>query len=208
MMPWHQWLALATLTNQRSERALSARTTREACATLPSSAATGGRRLCSRAMLAAAASAQCLPFAGNIAPRRAGTAGRRQLLRPPAAVADRSGGAVLDRPGFETLGPGGGPATDSSGSKLDSSGGRGLGGGAWRVLLIDSDKHTEERVVQAITAVVPGADESHAANCFHTARSLGMAIITSSPKEHAEFYCQQLWQRGCRVNMEPDSTVI
>lgn len=35
-----------------------------------------------------------------------------------------------------------------------------------------------------------------------------MAIITSSPKEHAEFYCQQLWQRGCRVNMEPDTTVI
>ena len=42
------------------------------------------------------------------------------------------------------------------------------------MLLIDSEKHTEERVVSAITAVVPGSDEAHASNCFHTARSLGM----------------------------------
>lgn len=70
------------------------------------------------------------------------------------AVLDRGSGGgagVLDRPGFETLGPGGGPATDSAGANLDSSGGRGLGGGSWRVLLIDSDKHTEERCVDAIT---------------------------------------------------------
>lgn len=120
-------------------------------------------------MLATARPAYRLPCAAAAAPGWTSAGGRRQLLRPAAAVADRgSGGAVLDRPGFETLGPGGGPATDSAGSKLDSSGGRGLGGGAWRVLLIDSDKHTEERVVQAITTVVPGADESHAANCFHT----------------------------------------
>jgi len=40
------------------------------------------------------------------------------------------------------------------------------------------------------------------------ARSLGMAIVTSSPKEHAEHYCQQLWQRGCKVSMEPDTTTL
>ena len=33
-----------------------------------------------------------------------------------------------------------------------------------------SEKHTEERVVLAIVAVIPGADESHAANCYHTVR--------------------------------------
>ncbi len=80
---------------------------------------------------------------------------RRSPGQRQSAVLDRgsgSGGAgVLDRPGFETLGPGGGPATDSAGAKLDSNGGRGLGGGSWRVLLIDSDKHTEERCVDAIT---------------------------------------------------------
>lgn len=40
------------------------------------------------------------------------------------------------------------------------------------------------------------------------ARSIGQAIITCAPKEHAEFYAQQLWQRGCKVNMEPDSTTL
>lgn len=120
-------------------------------------------------MLATPSPAQRVHGTATVVSVRASN-GRRQLLRPSAAVADRrGGGAVLDRPGgFETLSPGSGPAPDSSGSKLDRSGGRGLGGGAWRVLLIDSDKHTEERVVQAITTVVPGADESHAANCFHT----------------------------------------
>lgn len=104
---------------------------------------------------------------------------RRVPLHPAAAVDERGrgGGAVLDRPGFETLGPGAGPATDSAGSKLDSSGGRGLGGGAWRVLLVDSDKHTEQRVVDAIVAVVPGTDEGHAANCFHTVRACVCACV-------------------------------
>lgn len=65
-----------------------------------------------------------------------------------------------------------------------------------------------------------------------------MAIVTCAPKEHAEHYCQQvrsqknrnagrrqwppysnraclasqlclqLWQRGLRTNMEPDTTTI
>lgn len=164
------------------------------------------------------ATAQCLVsfMSGGASARTTWTgAGRRptvplRRLQRLGAVAERggAGGAVVDRPGFETLGPAGGPATDSAGSKLDSGSGRGLGGGAWRVLLVDSEKHTEDRVVKAIIAVVPGADESHAANCFVTARSIGMAIVTSAAKEHAEFYCQQLWQRGCRVNLEPDSTTL
>jgi ATP-dependent Clp protease adapter protein ClpS len=40
------------------------------------------------------------------------------------------------------------------------------------------------------------------------ARSIGQAIITCAPKEHAEFYAQQLWQRGCKVSMEPDTTTV
>lgn len=130
------------------------------------------------------------------------------------------------------------PLTDSSGSRQGADGSRGLGGGSWRVLLIDSEAHTEQRVVQAITSVV-GTDESHALNVFHTvsgqaallpgccptcigrrprhsahastttqARSIGQAIITCAPKEHAEFYAQQLWQRGCKVSMEPDTTTV
>ncbi|PSC76315.1 hypothetical protein C2E20_0678 [Micractinium conductrix] len=121
----------------------------------------------------------------GLTPRRAVSAARRPAAVPRRAVtaAAGRGGAVIDRPGFETLGGNSGPATDSAGAKLDGGSSRGLGGGAWRVLLVDSEKHTEERVVLAIVAVIPGADESHAANCYHTARSLGMAIITSSPKD-------------------------
>jgi len=35
-----------------------------------------------------------------------------------------------------------------------------------------------------------------------------MAIVVSVAKEHAEHFCQQLWQRGLRVNMEPDATTV
>ena len=36
------------------------------------------------------------------------------------------------------------------------------GGGGWRVLLVDSEKHVEKRVVQALTRVIPNCDENHA----------------------------------------------
>lgn len=117
---------------------------------------------------------------------------RRTASQRHNAVLDRgsgSGGAgVLDRPGLETLGPGAGPATDSRGAKLDSNGGRGLGGGAWRVLLIDSDKHTEERCVQAITtgeqAAVWGLRAGHEerADLRHCSGGWSQAATGSSPK--------------------------
>jgi hypothetical protein len=98
--------------------------------------------------------------------------GRQRPAVTLAAVADRgsSGGAVLDRPGLDRTGLSTAPQTDSSGSQLGTSGGRGTGGGSWRILLLDSEHHTEERVVQAILAVVPGVEEPHAANCFHKVR--------------------------------------
>lgn len=111
--------------------------------------------------------------------RRVAVPGSRPAApRRLAAVLDRNGGGagVLDRPGFETIGPGGGPQTDESGARRSSRGGRGLGGGSWRVLLLDSDKHTEQRVVNGITAVVPGADEAHAANCYHTVRRRRLSV--------------------------------
>lgn len=114
---------------------------------------------------ACAGAASQRPRAVLPAPRR-----RRAPLHSTFATKDRGGGAVLDRPSFGTIGPDGTPLTDSAGSKLDSNGGRGLGGGSWRVLLLDSDKHVEARVVDAIMAVV-GADQAHAQNVFHTVRT-------------------------------------
>jgi hypothetical protein len=89
---------------------------------------------------------------------------RRAALQRTSA--ERGGGAVLDRPGFATIGPDGTPATDSAGSQIGSNGGNGCGG-SWRVLLLDSEKHVKERVVQAIMTVV-GTDEAHASNIFQT----------------------------------------
>ncbi|GIL72163.1 hypothetical protein Vretifemale_2546, partial [Volvox reticuliferus] len=88
---------------------------------------------------------------------------------------------------------------DSHPEQLNSSGGRNgagldkdkqspLGGGNYRVLLVDSPQHSEKVVVRAICAVVPIADEVHARNCYCTSKQLGMAIITTALKEHAELY--------------------
>lgn len=71
-----------------------------------------------------------------------------------------------------------------------------------------AEAHTERRVVAAVTTVVPGVSSDHAANCYHTAKQLGMAMITSCLKEHAEFYAQQLFARGCRTKIEPDTTTM
>ena len=49
-----------------------------------------------------------------------------------------------------------------------------------RVLLLQSDKHTEQLVVKAITTAIPGTSQDHALNCYNTAEKLGQAMITSS----------------------------
>lgn len=83
-----------------------------------------------------------------------------------------------------------------------------LGGGNWRVLLVDDPKHTEQLVITAITTVLPGTDANHAKNCFATSRKLGQAIITSCLKEHAEFYAEQLFKHGARTKIEPDASTL
>ena len=51
-----------------------------------------------------------------------------------------------------------------------------------RVLLQQSDKHTEQLVVKAITTAIPGTSQDHALNCYNTAEQLGQAMITSCIK--------------------------
>ena len=105
------------------------------------------------------------------APPRCQRQRQQQRAAVRAAVADRSsgnGGAVVDRPGLDRSGVSSAPQADSYGSQLGASGGRGTGGGSWRLLLLDSEHHTEERVVAAILEIVPGVQQPHAANCFHT----------------------------------------
>ncbi|KAK9821559.1 hypothetical protein WJX81_001774 [Elliptochloris bilobata] len=115
---------------------------------------------------------------------------------------------LLERPGLDQLQPEGTPATQSGLGSSDTVPGKKLGGGAYRVLLLDSLQHTEKLVVHVITQVVVGTSQEHALNCYNTACKLGQAIITSCLKEHAEFYALQMAKNGVRCTIEPDSTVI
>jgi ATP-dependent Clp protease adaptor protein ClpS len=71
---------------------------------------------------------------------------------------------------------------------------------------LDSPRHTQQLVIKSLTVVVPNCDEPHALNCFATSKELGMAIVVSCLKEHAEFYMQQLYRYGVRAAIEPDNT--
>jgi ATP-dependent Clp protease adapter protein ClpS len=114
---------------------------------------------------------------------------------------------VLERPGLD-LGRDPGPQTADNVGAGDYDRRSGTGGGNHRLLLVHSDKHTESKVVKAVTSVVPGVSPEQAANCHNTAKQLGMAIITSCLKEHAEFYSFQLFQWECSTKIEPDTTTI
>ena len=132
-----------------------------------------------------------------------------QRVSPRGRLGGDSRGAVLDRPDFLTGDRGAGVPSTESGKRIyqgDKS--RGTGGGHYRVLLIDHPNHTERGVVQAILTVVPGSDEGHAANCFHTSRSLGIALVTTALLEIAEHYQHELYRRGLRTRVEPDTTTL
>lgn len=122
--------------------------------------------------------------------------------RPPdVAVVERAGwDADRDLGGVATL-----PKPDMDGA-AGGAGGAG-GGGHYRVLLLDAPAHTERRVVSGLTTVVPGVDEARARNVFETSRQLGVALVVSCLKEHAEHYRQQLYTRGLRTAIEPDTAV-
>ena len=115
---------------------------------------------------------------------------------------------VLDRPDFGTGTPTLTPSTESNFGAIDIGGSKALGGGDFRVLLLDSESHTEQLVVDVITEVIATVDEQHARNCFATSKQLGQALVTSCLKEHAELYTDQMQRKGCKASMEPDTTTM
>ena len=115
---------------------------------------------------------------------------------------------VIDRPDFDQGLSSLGPITESNFGATDIGGGKQLGGGDYRLLLLDSENHSEQLVVSVITTVVPSTDEQHAKNCFQTSKQLGQALVTSALKEHAEFYCDQMLRKGCKASIEPDTTTL
>ena len=115
---------------------------------------------------------------------------------------------LLDKPDLNLGTPNLGPITESNFGAVDTGTDKELGGGDYRVLLLQSEAHTEQLVVSTITTVIPGTDEQHAKNCFMTSKQLGQALVTSALKEHAEFYCQQMQHKGCKASIEPDTTTL
>jgi hypothetical protein len=55
------------------------------------------------------------------------------------------------------------------------------GGGGWRVLLMNYEKHDEKTVVKAITRVVPNTDENHAKVVKHCLSSFRLILSIKSP---------------------------
>ncbi|KAG2484494.1 hypothetical protein HYH03_016723 [Edaphochlamys debaryana] len=146
----------------------------------------------------------------------------RSRVRCFVAARFGGGGNVIDRPsdvdvskrlgGFDLSDWGSSwtptPEAGRNGSGIDKQKNSPPGGGNYRVLLVDNTQHSEKGVTRAICSVIPGADESHAKNCYATSKQLGMALVTTALKEHAEFYREQLYQYGCRTVIEPDSTTV
>ncbi|CAL8468949.1 g8490 [Coccomyxa elongata] len=132
----------------------------------------------------------------------------RTRTRTAHALLEKGGGSgVLDRPDLD-LSKLPTPATESDLGGGERQKSKKLGGGSYRVMLLDHERHTEKLVVQAITTTIPGTSPEHALNCYHTAKKLGQAIITSCIKEHAEFYSEQLLRQGVSNMIEPDTTTL
>jgi len=125
------------------------------------------------------------------------------------------GGSLLDRPEIKQSGWSEdrdinmseiGPLLDTGRGNNDRQKAPPTGGGNYRIILLNSPTHTEKAVVRAITSVVPRTDAEHAKNVYATSVSLGMAVIISVLKEHAEHYAQQLYRLGCKTAIEPDTS--
>ncbi|KAK9865037.1 hypothetical protein WJX84_002307 [Apatococcus fuscideae] len=130
-------------------------------------------------------------------------------LGQAVADPDEGGGtSTIDRPDLLRENRGTINLTEAGFGGTEQKPDKKLGGGNYRVILLDDPKHTEELVVQAITTVLPGTEVNHAKNCFVTSRKLGAAIIISCLKEHAEFYGEQIFKMGCRTKIEPDTATI
>jgi ATP-dependent Clp protease adaptor protein ClpS len=143
---------------------------------------------------------------------------RRTQTHPPTQSPNPKAGQAAERPAdvgvIERAGwdadrdSSGGVATLPKPDAGDgaATGGAGSAGGNYRLLLLDAPAHTERAVVAGITRVVAGVDEPRARNCFNTSRQLGLALVTSCLKEHAEFYRQQLYLYGLKTAIEPDTS--
>lgn len=122
-----------------------------------------------------------------------------------------SGGAgVLERPGLDQSRENAdAPKTDAGGDMAQLRQRMRTGGGdKYRVLLLDDERHTEDRVTKVLPTVVPAVTAEDARRLFNESRELGQALVTLAVKEHAEFYAQTMAMRGLRATIQPDGFVL
>ncbi|GAQ79997.1 hypothetical protein KFL_000430390 [Klebsormidium nitens] len=144
-------------------------------------------------------------------PDQCRSSGAVKVRAARAGVLDRPGGAgVLEKP----------PALDTSWlEKLyqTESGGEGSkekqnkrtgGGDQFRVLLVDSPKHTEKRVTNVLPRVVPNVSSEAARGIFEESKVKGFGIVIVCVKEYAETYCQLLIRNGLSSRIEPDADTV
>ncbi len=74
----------------------------------------------------------------------------------------------------------------------------------YRVLLHNDDVNTMEYVVEVLLQVIPAMLPPRATEIMLEAHNTGVAVVTVVPREHAEFYCEQLRQRGLTSSIEPE----
>ncbi|CAI7734188.1 unnamed protein product [Closterium sp. NIES-54] len=120
------------------------------------------------------------------------------------------GASVLERPGLDQSGgEDGAPKTDAGGEMGQlKQRMRNGGGDRYRVLLLDHEKHTEDRVAKVLPTVVPSVTADDARRVFNESRELGQGLVCVAIKEHAEFYAQHMAMKGLRSTIQPDGLVI
>jgi len=74
----------------------------------------------------------------------------------------------------------------------------------YRVMLHNDDFNTQEYVVKVLVQTIPAMQPPQAKEIMLEAHYNGQAVVIIVPKEHAEFYSEQLCTYGLTSTIEPE----
>ncbi|WP_026100735.1 ATP-dependent Clp protease adapter ClpS [Synechococcus sp. PCC 7336] len=74
----------------------------------------------------------------------------------------------------------------------------------YRVLLHNDDYTPMEYVIEVLVQTIPAMQPPQAREIMLEAHTNGSAVVIVVPKEHAEFYKEQLQNHGLISTIEPD----
>eukprot|EP00899_Mesostigma_viride_P018956 jgi/Mesvir1/27061/Mv24240-RA.1 len=124
-------------------------------------------------------------------------------------LGEERGAALLEKPGLDRTGSDTKPVVETGGAGQQASVKKGSElGGMWRLVLVDSERHSENKVASVLPAVVPNCTPEDARACFRTSRLLGWSLICLCLKEHAEFYQLMAYKGGLKTRIEPDTDTV